>query len=353
MSVRVDPESLSRTTAAVFGALGFSPGAAATIAESLVDADLRGVHSHGVMLVPLYAERLRRGVLTTNEQARTVADSGATAVLDGGNAAGQLVARQGMALAVAKAAEHGIGAVGVRHSNHFGAAGAYAIQAADAGCLGIATSNTTPLMPAPGGAERVVGNNPIALAAPSAGAPPLVLDIALSAVAGGKLRYAAHAGQRIPDTWATDPDGRPTTDPAEGVRGMLLPLGAHKGFGLALFVDILCGVLIGGAWGSGVRSLYREMSAPNDCGHFFLALDIEAFGDRAAYDGAIGALTAAVRGAARAPGVERLYVPGEIEWEAADAARRDGVELEEGVLAELEELAAQMGAASHVDRLPR
>jgi LDH2 family malate/lactate/ureidoglycolate dehydrogenase len=206
-------------------------------------------------------------------------------------------------------------------------------------------SNTTPLMPPPGGAEPVVGNNPVAVAVPLDGEEPLLLDIALSAVAGGKLRYAAHAGRAIPPDWATDGDGVPTTDPAVGLLGMLLPLGGHKGFGLALVVDALCGLLAGGAFGAGVRSLYREMEQRNDCGHFFLALDVEAFDGLDAYAERARAFAAAIHGARRAPGVERLYLPGEIEAEAARRSRADGVELDEGVLEQLDRLARDNGVA--------
>ncbi|MFO7191600.1 MULTISPECIES: Ldh family oxidoreductase [Thermocrispum] len=327
----------------IFVAAGLSERAARTVAEALVDADCRGIPSHGAMLVPMYVERLRKGSVSMAEQAEVISDFGAVATLDGKHALGQLTGDQAMRLAVDKARRFGVGAVAVRHAFHFGGAFRYVLAAADQGCIGLAAANTRPMMPAPGGAEPVVGNNPLALAVPVPGRPPIVLDMALSEVALGKIRLAASEGRPIPDTWATDAEGRPTTDPAAAVAGMLLPIGGPKGYGLAVFVDVLTGVLSGGAFGAGVAGLYADTSVPNDCAHFFLALDPTAFGDPGEFAERMCRFADAIAASSAAPGVERVFLPGEPEALRYQRARTEGVRLEPAVRKQLTDVARDLG----------
>lgn len=342
--VLVQPAWLEATVSAVFTSAGFDPADATRIATALVDAELRGVNSHGVLLVPMYVERLNAGGVTRERELDILHDAGAALVADARGGMGQLSSPQAMGLAIERAGRYGIGLVSVRNAHHFGAASRWAMQAADAACLGIAMSNTTPLMPAPGGAERIVGNNPLAIAVPTEAGPEIVLDMALSAVALGKIRLAASAGRPIPDTWATDADGVPTTDPEEAVLGMLLPAAGHKGFGLALMIDILTGVLSGGGWGDQVRPLYREPGRPNNCAHLFLAIDPELLGGIEQFRQRSSELAARVRGSAAAPGVDRLYLPGEIEADRARQQRRTGVLIERSALDGLLAAARTVGA---------
>ncbi|MBX5439899.1 MAG: Ldh family oxidoreductase [Solirubrobacteraceae bacterium] len=340
----VTPRWLTAGLTRVFAAAGLSDRAAATVAEALVDADLRGIPSHGAMLTPMYVDRLRRGSVTTAERAEVVVDAGAVAVLDAGHAMGVLTGDQAMALAVAKAHELGAGAVVVRRAFHFGAAARFARAAALDGCIGIAAANTRPLMPAPGGAQPVVGNNPLAIGVPRAGGEPVVLDMALSEAALGKIRLAAQEGREIPPTWATDADGRPTTDPEAAVAGMLLPAAGHKGYGLALMIDVLTGVLSGGAFGAAVQGLYADTATPNDCAHCFLALDPARFGLAPdAFASRAEELFAQVTGGRRAPGVERLLLPGQLEAERHREASASGVAVDRSVLEALERTAAELG----------
>jgi LDH2 family malate/lactate/ureidoglycolate dehydrogenase len=342
--VVVRPDWLEATVTAIFTALDFEPSDSALIASALVEADLRGISSHGVMLVPMYVDRLTAGGVTRERELDVVHDAGAALVVDARGGMGQLSSPQAMGLAIERAGRYGIGLVSVRNAHHFGAAGRWAMLAAEAGCLGIATSNTTPLMPAPGGAQRIVGNNPLAIAVPTQAGPEIVLDMALSAVALGKIRLAAAAGRPIPDTWATDPSGLPTTDPETAVLGMLLPAAGHKGFGLALMLDVLTGVLSGGGWGDQVRPLYREPDRPNDCAHLFLAIDPELLGGVEGFRERSSALAARVRGSATAPGVDRVYLPGEIGAEQAERQRREGLRLERSGLDSLLTTARTVGA---------
>ncbi|MFJ6662272.1 Ldh family oxidoreductase [Streptomyces sp. NPDC091377] len=341
--ISVSPDWLAAAVASVFTATGLSPAAAKTVAGSLVEADMRGTSSHGVMLVPMYVERLRKGSVATHETAEVVLDTGAITILDARNALGQLTGDQGMELAVSKARTYGLGAVTVRHAFHFGGAYRYARTAARAGCIGIVAANTRPLMPAPGGAAAVVGNNPLAVGFPANAGEPIVLDMAMSEAALGKIRLAEQENRPIPETWATDRDGTPTADPNAALKGLLLPAAGPKGYGLALVLDVLTGVLSGGSFGRGVQGLYADTSVPNDCAHFFLALDVTAFGDRAGFDQRVGELAEQITTSPKASGVERLLLPGQLECERQAGALATGVRLDASVLGALRETAASVG----------
>jgi LDH2 family malate/lactate/ureidoglycolate dehydrogenase len=341
--VVVPAEWLEQTTTAVFAAVGFDEGDAQLIAEAVVDADLRGVRSHGVLLVPMYVDRIAAGGVTRERELDVVHDAGAMLITDARYGMGQLTSPRAMRLASERAGRFGIGAVVVRRAHHFGSAGRWARQAVAAGCLGIAVSNTTPLMPAPGGADRLVGNNPLAIAVPTDD-EPIVLDMALSQAALGKIRLAAAAGRPIPEGWATDPSGVPTTDAATALLGMLLPAGGHKGFGLALMLDVLTGVLGDGGWGDGVRPLYRETDRFNNCSHLFLAIDPERLGGQAEFRARASALAARVRASALAPGAERTYPPGELESETAARQQKYGIAVERSAIKALMHTAVAAGA---------
>lgn len=341
-SVRIPAPVLLAATARVFTALGLPESAAGAVAEGLVDGDMRGIPSHGLMLVPMYAERIQTGSVTTATAGEVVTDLGAIAVLDAQNALGILTGDQAMALAIERARQFGIGAVAVRHAFHFGGAFRYVTAAAETGLIGIAAANTRPLIPAPGGAAAVIGNNPLAIGVPS-NAEPIVLDMALSEAALGKIRIAAAEGREIPPTWATDSSGVPTTDPEAAIAGLLLPAAGPKGYGLAFMLDVLTGVLSGGAFGAGVQGLYSNPDTPNDCAHFFLALDPAAFGGADAFATRVDELAAQVSASPTAPGVDRVLLPGQLEAERHAAARADGVRVERSVIDNLREVAAGLG----------
>ena len=341
----VPADALVALVSRVFVAAGVGESAALTVAAGLVEADLEGLPSHGVLLVDMYVDRLRAGSVSTREEAKVVSDRGATLVLDAGHALGQLTGDQAMRLAAARAKQHGVGIVAVRHAFHFGAARRYVVQAVAEGCVGIAMCNTRPLMPAPGGAERVVGNNPIAIAVPSDSDIPIVLDMATSAVAMGKIRLAEKAGQAIPETWAVRDDGGPTTDPSEAIAGMLLPAAGPKGFGLAFMIDLLCGLLSGGASGENVKPLYGDPSVPYDCSHLFMAIDVGHFCDLDWFRREAAAAAARIRAGKRAPGVAQLFVPGEPEWRRR-AAAGDTVTLDPSLADHLIKIAQELGVSA-------
>ena len=319
-TVAVDAQRLTSTVADIFTAVGIATADAQVVAADLVAADLEGIASHGVMLVPMYIERINKGSVSRRSAGEVVSDRGGAIVIDAGNALGQLTARQAVKLAVARAREIGLAAVGVRNGFHFGTAGRYARMMAEHNCVGIVLSNTRPLMPPPGGAEAMVGNNPIAVALPSAGEFPVEADMALSATAMGKIRLAAAAGQRIPEDWAVDSEGRPTTDPAAAIDGMLVPEAGPKGVGLAVVIDLLCGGLSDGAVGAEVRPLYGDPAEPYRCSHFFLAIDAGHFPAGERFAQRVRDQAIRVSGSKRGPGGERVYAPGELIWATRQAS---------------------------------
>src|SRR5438105_3877233 len=304
----------------IFTAVGIAAADARLVAADLVAADLEGIPSHGVMLLPMYVERIDKGSVSRASAGQVVSDRAGAIVIDAGNALGQLTSRQAVKLVVARAREIGLAAVAVRNGFHFGTAGRYARMMAQENCVGIVLSNTRPLMPPPGGAEAMVGNNPIAIALPSAGAFPVEADMALSATAMGKIRLAAAAGEPIPGDWAVDSQGRPTTDPATAIKGMLLPAAGPKGFGLAFVIDLLCGGLSDGAVGAEVRPLYGDPAEPYRCAHFFMAIHAAHFpaGERFAERVRDQALR--VSRSKRGAGVERVSAPGELVWATRTAS---------------------------------
>ena len=313
----LEADAVRDLLAALFSAAGIPAGAARTMGEALVEADLEGLPSHGAAQAEVYLDRLLLGSVSTYDHAEIVIDSGAMAVLDGRHMLGHLAANQAMGLAVAKAKQFGIAAVSVRHAFHFGAAGRYVRQAAEAGCIGMAMCNSRAVMPAPGGAERLVGTNPLAFGVPTGTEPPFILDMATSAGTVGRIRAALRAGGEIPDGWAVDAEGRPTRDPKAALEGMLLPIGGAKGFGLALMVDLMSGLLASGAWGDQITGLHIDIEKPFDTAHLFMAIDIEHFRPLTGFLAEADTAATRVRASKLAPGAARVQTPGQRRWEAA------------------------------------
>ena len=350
--IAIDAGSLSAAVARIWAALGIHAADAETVAADLVAADLEGIPSHGVMLVPMYVERLISGSVSRHSLGAVVNDNGCAIVIDGLNALGQLTARQAVKLAVKRAKELGLSAVAVRNAFHFGTAGRYARLMAEQNCVGIVMSNTRPLLPAPGGAEALVGNNPIAIALPSAGDFPVEVDMALSASAMGKIRLAAAAGKSIPADWATDSNGRPTTDPAEAIKGMLLPASGPKGFGLAFIIDLLCGGLSDGAVGAEVHPLYGNAAVAYGCAHFFLAIHTGHFVQESSFRERVHDQGTRASRSKASPAVDRVYAPGELVWATRQASKGICV-LDAQTVRSLTEAAARVGIENFEDTLSK
>ena len=338
----VEASDLIKMVAQIFAACGLKEQDAVVASTDLVAADLEDVASHGVMLVPMYVKRLRAGSVSSRSLGEVVVDNGAAVVIDAHHTLGQLVARQAVELAVARAKMFGAGIVAVRNAFHFGTAGRYARMIAGEGCIGLVTSNTRPLMPAPGGAEPITGNNPLAVAVPSQGEFLPEVDMALSASAMGKIRIAAAEKRSIPLGWAADKDGVPTADAEQAISGMLLPAAGPKGFGLAFMLDLLAGGLASGAIGPEVRPLYGDASQHYRSSQLFVAIHTGHFLPAQMFALRAKEETDRVTRSARSPGVGRIFAPGEL---AHSARLRNGnrVKLPAATLSGLREAASIAG----------
>jgi LDH2 family malate/lactate/ureidoglycolate dehydrogenase len=292
----------------------------------------------------MYVDRILGGSVAPAAEGRVISDTPTSIVIDAENALGQVTSEKAVALCVARARLNGMAAVAVRNGFHFGTAGSWARQIAEAGNLAMVMSNTRPLMPAPGGAERVVGNNPMAFAVPGADGRAIVADVALSAGAMMKIRFAEANGEKIPDGWATDAEGRPTGDPSQAIKGMLLPAGGAKGFALAVLADLITGGLSGGAIGDEVRPLYGDPKQPYRCAHFFLALDIARLRPLDEFIAAAEGFASKVRSSRAAPNADALRMPGDRAIEAR-AARGENLRLPRSTLNSLTALAGRLNVA--------
>jgi LDH2 family malate/lactate/ureidoglycolate dehydrogenase len=345
---RIAAAPLVEFVAAVFASLGVSASDAHLIAESLVRADLWGHQSHGVMRLSWYVERIRAGVMRAVTQSERIVDAGAVAVVDGHDGVGQVLAAQAAREAIMRSKAHGIAAVAVRNSNHFGTAAYFTRMAPPEGCIGILTTNASPAMSPWGGCKKTVGNNPWSVAAPAGRHHPMVLDIANTVVARGKIYLARQKGLPIPAGWAMNAAGEPTTDPAEALAGIILPMGEHKGYGISVMLDVLSGVLSGSAFGTGVHGPYQTENR-SGCGHLMICLNIEAFLPLSEFNARIEKLIAELKSVPLAKGFDEIFYPGEIEIRNEERNLRDGVQLPDQTLVSLAKLAQETGLES---RLP-
>jgi ureidoglycolate dehydrogenase (NAD+) len=339
--VRVQPAALTSFARDVLVAVGLTEEDAATVAGSLVAADLRGVSTHGVMRLPIYVERMRRGLIATRPSVQVRRTGPATAVLDGGNGPGQVVAMRAMREAVALAEAAGVGLVSVRGSNHFGAAGWFAVHAAERGMIGLALTHAEADVVPFGGRRAALGTNPLAVAVPRADGPPVLLDMATSAVAMGRVMLARKQGQPIPADWAVDADGEPTTDPQQA--SAVVPMAGPKGYGLAFVVEVLAGLLSGSRSGTGVRRMYDDFDEPQGIGHLLGAIDPARFVAPGVFTGGVDRLAGQLKGTPPATGFDEVLLPGEPEDRAEARHRRDGVPIPEEVRRELVALGAAFG----------
>jgi L-2-hydroxycarboxylate dehydrogenase (NAD+) len=348
-------EALRTFSARVFEHFGV-PGEDAALAASVLSAaDLRGIDSHGVARLKTYFDMLELGRINPKPKIAVVRESASTATVDGDNGLGLVVGPKANAIAMAKAKEAGSGWVSVRNTNHFGIAGYYVLEALKHDLIGWAMTNSTKLVAPLWGAERMLGTNPIAIAFPGKEEPPIVIDMATCAAAYGKIEIAQRAGERIPEGWAIDRGGRVTTDPAAMIDGgALLPLGSdrerggHKGYGLALMVDVLSAVLSGANWGPftppfALRQEIPKRSVGKGIGHFFGALRIDAFLEPAEFKRQIDDLVRTFRATKPAPGTSGPMIPGDPEREMEAVRSQAGIPLVLPVVADLEEIARRTG----------
>jgi len=343
--------------AAVFRRLGVPEADARLAADVLSAADRRGIDSHGVARLRTYVDLLSAGRINPRPQPKVVRESPSTATVDGDNGLGLVVGPRANQIAMDKADRAGTGWVAVRNTNHFGIAGYYVLKAVERGLIGWAMTNSSRGVAPLWGAERMLGTNPIAIGFPAGDEPPIVLDMATSAVAYGKIETFLRKGEAIPFGWAIDRDGHPTTDPRAMLEGgALLPLGSerehggHKGYGLALAVDVLSAVLSGANWGPfappfAIRQSMPERSVGKGLGHFFGAMRIDAFRDPAEFEAQIDDYVRTLRAAKPAPGTPGPLVPGDPEREAERERERTGIPVLPAVRDDLWEISRLTGVA--------
>ena len=336
----VASDALEDAAGGLLEAAGLAPADAHFVAGTLVEADLRGHHSHGVNQLPDYLGLIGRGAVRARPAIERVSRAGGHALIDGGMGPGQLAAREGMKLAIELARECGVAAVAVRRSSHFGA-GAYWVQMASRqGMIGFATSNEAAVAVAPfGGAEPALGNLPFAWAIPAGGAPDIVLDLATGVVADGKLSLARLFGEAIPSSWGVDSAGRPAADPA--ALHALLPFGGPKGYAINILCDALCGPL-SGSEGSTILASDPEVKGVLS-NHFFLAIDVRAFTPLESFVAAVSRQARALRETRPVEGVERVRLPGERAWLTRKERLQYGIPMPRSILARLAEAAASLG----------
>ncbi|WP_404384028.1 Ldh family oxidoreductase [Knoellia locipacati] len=340
----VDAQQLATFMADVARAHGVPSKDADLLADSLLVAELWGHPSHGAIRLPWYLARLRSGAMRAQTEAVTVRDSGSVVVLDGQDGLGQVVTQRAVELGVERARVHGISAVAVRRSGHFGTAAYFTRYAAERGFVALLATNASPAMAPWGGRTKLLGTNPWSIAAPGPDGDVLVMDMANTAVARGKVYVAADRGEAIPQGWGAAADGTPTTDPREAIEGLILPVGGAKGYVMAFMFDVLAGVLTGSAFGADVVGPYRPEGA-SGAGHLLITLDVAAFCDREDYDARVSALAEQVRGSEPASWSAGVLTPGELEDRNRRRAEADGIPVSDQTWAELTTLADATGVA--------
>ena len=334
MKIVREDELLALAAGALEG-LGMLRNDAVDAARILVMGDLFGVHTHGVSRLESYAERMKAGGSLARPRIRIERVAPTLARLDGDRGVGPLVGMRALEEAMAMARELGTGIVFARNSNHFGAIGPYNYLAAQQGFASIIGSNSSTTIAPHGGRDARVGNSPLGFGVPRPGGRPIILDMAVSVVARAKIRDALKAGQPIPDTWATDREGRPTTDPQAALDGFLLPIGGYKGYGLALIVDLFAGLLSGAAYLTHVQTWVDAPATPQDLGHFFFLIDAGKLGSSAWLAERMDDFAQILHSTPPADATKTILLPGEIEMDKLERHRRDGVAIEEGMLEKL------------------
>lgn len=317
----------------------------AVIADGLIEADLRGVHSHGALRVGIYVDRLRAGSINPGAELRILRDSGAVVVADAQAGPGIAMAVRAMDLAIARSQAHGIAAVSLRNANHCGMLAYYAMRALSVGAVGVAASNGDSLVAPWGARAKFLGTNPLAVAVPAKEEPPVVLDMATSVVAHGRIKGAADRGEAIPPDWAVDAAGRPTTDPLQALAGALLPFGGFKGSGISILIDLLAGLLPGGHSAPEIVPLYQRLGEPQGIGQMFAALHIDAFDSLQAFTMRVDQTVRKIRALPLAAGAPRVILPGELEHLCAQEHRARGIPLPSDAVAELARIASLLDLA--------
>jgi LDH2 family malate/lactate/ureidoglycolate dehydrogenase len=344
--VSVAADDLASFVARAFESLGVPAGDARSVAGLMVEADLQGYDTHGVFRLRQYVDRLRGGGINPQPRLTVVEETAATALIDGDNGLGHLALARARDLAIEKAAAAGIGWVGVRNGNHAGPAALYVLPQTRRGMIGLcAAVGSANHVPPFGGSDLLLGTNPIAIAVPAGEQPPFVLDMATTVAAVGKIKTLEQRGEPMPEGWMVGRDGRPLTDPARREEGLLLPIGGPKGYGLALAIGLLAGVLNGAACGRDVVDFTKDTTSPTNTGQLVAAIRVSAFADPAVFGGVVDALFDQMRASAALPGHEPVRIPGEGRGAIRAERSAAGIPLHQNLRRELDRIAGELGIA--------
>ncbi len=345
-ALRVPAENLETFIAKAFEAVGISKAEAKSIAELMVRADLQGSDGHGVFRLPQYIRRIKGGAVNIKPGIRVEREAAGMALVNGDNGMGHLVMRYAADRAIEKARSAGVAWVGVKWSNHAGPASLYACMPAEHGMIGLylAVGNANHL-PAWGGLDMLLSTNPIAVALPGGAEPAIVLDMATTVAAYGKVKTKAQRGETMPEGWMIDREGRPLTDPKRANEGLLLPIGGYKGYGLALIFGLLAGTLNGAAMGRDVVDFNADDTTATNTGHVIVAIDVEAFQPLAEFKRSVDALARDLRNSKTLPGVDRVRLPGEGSHSARADRARNGIPLPAPLVSALNQVARELRIA--------
>ncbi|KUK14265.1 MAG: Ldh family oxidoreductase [Synergistetes bacterium] len=341
--MKVEVDKLILAVEEILVGLGETEANAKKIAEILVKADMRGISTHGVYLLNVIAMRVDGGQLRLPTEVEVLSEKDATVLIDGKDGIGMVAGYFALEKAIEKAKEYGIGISLIRNTNNVGCLGCYTEKAADNGMIAIMASNAAPAMAPWGAAEKFLGTNPIALSIPGDGMN-FTMDMATSVVARGKIREAQRKGMKIPEGWALDAEGRPTTDPEAALKGTLMPIGGPKGSALAMAVDIICGLLAGSGYGNQLKS-FHVLEGPTRVGASCIVIDVSRFIDLNEFKEKMKVYFATVKGLKKAHGVEEIFIPGEIEFRREKRSREEGVELDDKLASSINALLEKVGSS--------
>ena len=344
LGTRIDPAQLLRVAQAVYQSAGMPEQDAWLAADTLIQADCWGHQSHGLLRLGWYYARLQSGAMKAVTNTSMVVDAGAISVMDGQDGVGQVITRRAVDEAVSRAKKHGVGVVSVRNSNHFGTCMYYTRIGAEQGCVMVLMSNAGPNMAPWGGLKKKIGTNPWSIAVPGGAHGPVVMDMANSGVARGKIYLANKRRESIPDHWAIDAQGRPTTDPKAALEGFILPMAGHKGYVMGTMVDILSGVLSGSQFLDGVHGPYDPVNR-SGAGHFMVALNVAAFQPLSEFNARMDEYLTSLKDVPLAAGHKQVFYPGEMEKLADAENRKLGLLLPTDTLEDVARVAKEAGVS--------
>ena len=322
---------------------GLDRNEAAINTDSLIQADLRGISSHGVTRLRTYAKRVQTGVVAAGQKPKVLNDSPTTLLIDANNGTGPGIGLQVMDICMERAGKFGCCFAAVKNANHFGIGAYFTMYAAEKGMIGVAMSNCPASVVPTNGSKPMFGTNPLSVSVPAGKHPPLVLDMATSVVAQGKVILADKEGKTIPDSWAVDEEGRPTTDPKKALKGAMLPFGGPKGYAIAFIIEVLCSTLSGAYHSREINNFWTDYENPQNLGYFLGVLDIGKFIPQDIFKERIDKLFDEIKSCPAAPGCGEVFIPGEIEYRSTVKMLAEGIEISDKIVADIKELGESFG----------